>query len=1080
MSWRLQSYGKLGALAALAVSFSLRTAPVTADAPTPTPTRTVLSVTASATPTASPISSPTPAATASPTATRPVATGTPTLTPSPTASPSATCTPEAGAAAGAAVSPGCAATLQAIAALITPVAHGTTPPVRSLPTAGVRAKGGPRRTVPIGRPQPVAPRARLQDTVVQSTAGPLAIPSAIQNFDGVGNVDGVEPPDTEGAVGPSHYVQWVNNSFAIWDKQGNQLKGPTEGNTLWASLPDPASLCRTTNQGDPIVLYDRANDRWFMSQFAFTDVTTPPFHQCVAVSTSGDPTGSFKVWDFVVSTTAFNDYTKWGIGPDAYYASYNMFLVSGASPGAAAQAFNRAEMVSGIDNPHATALFQTTDNVLLPADQDGARSLAAGAPEPYVTIDRSGSNLVLYEFHVDWATPANSTFQKTQTLPTAPYISDLCGDSEVCIPQPGLGRTLEDNSDRPMYRLAYRNFGDHEAMVVNHTVDVDGSNHAGVRWYELRRSGSAWSIFQQGTYEPDANHRWMGSIAMDGAGNIALGYSVSGASIFPSIRYTGRLAGDPLGVMTLIEGTVINGSAIQGPGNGSRFFERWGDYSRMAIDPVDDRTFWYTQQYIAAGRPLDANPSDGNTWSTRIAAFQFTQGITFSPALPTSLTYGAAPFTLGAVATSGQPVILGASGACRLSGNSVTTTGVGTCTVTANVLAAPGFAPASATQSIPVAPAPLQVSADNKSIVAGNPLPTFTASYSGFVNGDGPGVIQGTLVFTTTATSTSPAGAYPITVSGITAANYTITFISGTLTVTNPPGGGGGGAPAPGTGTTITGTSPGGGQFSGSLDFSQLTGNAPTSSTGTFSASQGGSLSASNVGLIFSPGSLAGTNGPVIVSIQPAGTLSLTAPDCLAGAACGLIRQALRPTVPGGPFQYSPNGTLFQVTVTDQAGNAIRTFPSPVALLLKPNAADLAMARGDPKQLAVAYMVDEQTPAIANPLRFPAGTWVFFPPSAVTQDPATGNLLVQAQVLSGLISVFSHPVGYVQVLKDSAPLLSSFASDAQTFGRKPQWSYLQVVEPQIGERLLVQDPTSKNIAYVNAADVGPSGPPPAG
>jgi len=217
----------------------------------------------------------------------------------------------------------------------------------------------------------------------------------------------------------------------------------------------------------------------------------------------------------------------------------------------------------------------------------------------------------LFEFHVDWVTPANSTFTALPELNTAAFDREMCGYGlvGVCLPQPGIAQNLESLTAWLMYRLQYRNFGTHQSLVVNHTVDVNGTNRAGIRWYEIRKTTGNWSIYQQDTYSPDANHRWMGSVAMDNSGNMALGYSITnGSDIFPSIRYTGRLATDPLGQMPQGEGTIIAGTGSQISASG-----RWGDYSSMNVDPTDHCTFWYTTEY---GR------TDGR-WNTQIASFEF-------------------------------------------------------------------------------------------------------------------------------------------------------------------------------------------------------------------------------------------------------------------------------------------------------------------------------------------------------------------------------------------------------------------------------------------------------------------------
>ncbi|RMF93197.1 MAG: hypothetical protein D6736_02100, partial [Nitrospinota bacterium] len=251
---------------------------------------------------------------------------------------------------------------------------------------------------------------------------------------------------------------------------------------------------------------------------------------------------------------------------------------------------------------------------LLPADLDGPPP-PTGTPNFFVAMNDNPDQLNIWEFHADFANPNNSTFglngMPNTTLSTAPFDSDLCNFDRECIPQRGTRQRLDALSDRLMHRLQFRDFGDHWAMVTNHTVNT-GNDHAGIRWYELRNSGSGWTIFQQGTYAPDEHHRWMGSIAMDKDGNIALGYSVSSSSLFPSIRYAGREPGDPPGTLPQGEVTIMSGGGSQ---TGA---DRWGDYSAMMIDPTDDCTFWYTQEYYAQTGGLS-----GIGWRTRIASFRF-------------------------------------------------------------------------------------------------------------------------------------------------------------------------------------------------------------------------------------------------------------------------------------------------------------------------------------------------------------------------------------------------------------------------------------------------------------------------
>jgi hypothetical protein len=470
----------------------------------------------------------------------------------------------------------------------------------------------PRKWLPNreGVSAPVQVDPALQDSFV----GP-EIPSPMANFEGINNVDGVLPPDTVGDIGPNHYVQMVNLSFAVYNRSGSLLYGPANTNTIWTGF---RGACANTNDGDPIVLYDELADRWLVSQFALPNFPSGPFYECIAVSQTGDPLGAWHRYQFLISNSKLDDYPKFGVWPDGYYMSINQFtcnLFTCNWAGQGAVAFDRDKMLAGQSAQMVYFdLFSQDPNLggMLPSDLDGPLP-PANAPNLFVQVDDdawgySGDQLQIWQFDVNWSTPSSSTFTNIGNLPVASFDSNLCGYARNCLPQPG-GVNVDAISDRLMYRLQYRNFGAHQTLVTNHTVDVNGSDRAGIRWYELRNSGGGWNIFQQGTFSPDANHRWMGSVAMNAVGDIGLGYSVSSTSVFPSIRYTGRLDGDPTGEMTQGEGTIITGSGYQQHSSG-----RWGDYSMMGVDPTDDCTFWYTQEYYAV--------AGLSPWRTRVGAFK--------------------------------------------------------------------------------------------------------------------------------------------------------------------------------------------------------------------------------------------------------------------------------------------------------------------------------------------------------------------------------------------------------------------------------------------------------------------------
>ncbi len=455
---------------------------------------------------------------------------------------------------------------------------------------------------------------------------PIQMPEPLFNFNGISNRFNGWPPDTQGDIGPNHYIQWINLHFSIWqlDKvnlNASLVYGPVPGTTLFQGF---GGACEFNNDGDPITLYDPFADRWFMSQFALPYYPNSPFYQCVAVSTSPNPLGSWYRYEYLIPSGKMNDYPKFGVWPNAYFMTVNQFN-SGTSSwgGAGVAALERSAMLAGLP---ARMIFLDLYSVnsgfggMLPADFDGVLPPPDGAPGYFMEWDDSSwmggaDGLRLWEFHLDWDHPDEAIFGLSGLpnwfIPTTNVDPSMCNFSRNCISQPGTTTKLDAIADRLMYRLQYRNFGSYSSLVSNHTVDVDGTDHAGIHWFEVRKGAldTDWSLYQDGIFAPDSANRWMGSAALDHVGNMGLGYSVSSTSIYPSVRYTGRLAGDPLGSMLQGETSLIAGSGSQ---TGS---SRWGDYSMMGVDPIDDCTFWYTQQYVAQ--------TGSNTWTTRIGAFRF-------------------------------------------------------------------------------------------------------------------------------------------------------------------------------------------------------------------------------------------------------------------------------------------------------------------------------------------------------------------------------------------------------------------------------------------------------------------------
>jgi len=395
-------------------------------------------------------------------------------------------------------------------------------------------------------------------------------------------------------------VQFINLIFAVYDKTTGSIVaggGPFAGNTLWAGFGGP---CETNNDGDPIVLYDHLADRWLFSQFSINEGT-----QCVALSQGGDARGPYDRWAFVVSPGQQNDYPKLGVMPDAYYLSLRDFP-SNDGDFASAVAFNRAAMLAGSPTANFVkfslpCLSNDCPDGIQPPDLDGPAP-PSGTPGLFSRAwddDFDGpltgtDGYRLWELVPNFATPSASTFTELPIVPSAGFDSRMCGFFQVaCVVQPPPGEKVDPVDELQMYRAQYRHFTGYDTLLINTTVDATGRNVAGVRWAELRNFGSGWTLHQEGTYAPaDGLNRWMGSAAMDKAGNIAVGYSVSARSTFPSIRYTSRVAGDPPGTLPGGEVSLVEGSDVQ-----RRSFSRWGDYSSMSVDPVDDCTFWYTQEY---------------------------------------------------------------------------------------------------------------------------------------------------------------------------------------------------------------------------------------------------------------------------------------------------------------------------------------------------------------------------------------------------------------------------------------------------------------------------------------------------
>lgn len=458
----------------------------------------------------------------------------------------------------------------------------------------------------------------VREYLFESTALPKGPDPVWQNFNGESrgfetdaleeNFEGLngfpDPPDPVGCIGPNHYMQSINAVYAIYDRQGTLLAGPTNLNLLFGNVP--GSNC---NNGDPIIIYDEQASRWLVAEFSLCNAN---HRMLIAVSQTDDPTGSWHQYSFDVDDKP--DYMKFGVWRDAYYMGTNTHAAGSDD----CYAFERSKMLTGDQS----ALMVGFDNawrpgnamgvqIAVPADNDGAFA-PVGEPGIFMILNEDGEaggsdQLWIMELDVDWVTPNNSTFTRVQQLNVAAFSGNINTDWDN-IDQPGTNQFLCSVSDIVMNAPQYRNFGTHQTIVLCHTVDANGSELAGMRWYELRKTAGNWSIRQQGTYAPDAHSRWMGSIHMNGFKEIAMGYSISSSTVYPGIRVCGQNAMENAlasGVMNVAEMTIFTGTDSQTGSN------RWGDYTACFVDPVDDRTFWYTGMYV----------DNTNRRHTRIASF---------------------------------------------------------------------------------------------------------------------------------------------------------------------------------------------------------------------------------------------------------------------------------------------------------------------------------------------------------------------------------------------------------------------------------------------------------------------------
>jgi hypothetical protein len=467
-------------------------------------------------------------------------------------------------------------------------------------------------------PLPVRIEANVDGIGVPAIAGARSFPKVPLGAGGV-------PPDTNGAVGTHQYVQAVNSFIAVFDKQTLTFGDPVPLDVFFrpgqvrdyirtklAPITNTAkkpTQCMLENDGDPVVEFDSLAKRWVITQFQ----ETSGHSECIAISQTDDALGYYYRYEF--SLPAYNDYPKIAVWPNAYYVTYNMPY------GARVCAYERQKMLQGAPSPHQICYqLQQVFQGLLPADFGGGPPPNASSPEYFVSLASDNQSLLLWKFSPNWKNPSLSTFGKgpyyapNVTIPVAPFVQ-ACQNQD-CIPQKTAAEQLMPISDRVMYRFFYRRFQNHEVLLLNDTVDPNGAASA-IRWYEIRDPSGTPVVVQQGTYSPDSNSRWIGSLAMDKLGDIAVGYSVSGSGLNPSIAITGQTASDPRNGQLRAERSIVHGAGAE---SGT---DRWGDYSAMSIDPIDNCTFWYTQEYIGLGTGLQYIGKVLGGWNTRIVKFRF-------------------------------------------------------------------------------------------------------------------------------------------------------------------------------------------------------------------------------------------------------------------------------------------------------------------------------------------------------------------------------------------------------------------------------------------------------------------------
>jgi len=565
--------------------------------------------------------------------------------------------------------------------------------LRYIPQSGeseedIRLTRHPRHSS--GRPEKFDPVK-----TVRQAMQPSSMPAPIATYAGIGRSNSgcsCLPPDTNGDVGPNHYIQAVNVSFTILDKNGNTLLGPTTYNSLFSLMgATPCGL--NQNQGDPVVFYDHMADRWVISDFAFPSFPGASFYQCIAVSKTSDPVAG-GWWLYAVQVDPANpsylgDYPKFGLWPDAYYFTVNLFSNSSTFNGFRVFALDRNSMING--GPANTVAFSVDATnagdtySLVPATFRTGNSPPAGRDQFLLSVDSPSSGGVTltqvhaWKFHVDFVNPANSTFgvglnhQPNAQITVNGFVDAFTNSTSNLVPQPGTSAKLDALGDKIMYPLVYQNLGGTESLWADQTIMLNYPNGpTAIRWYQFDVTGGNFPGTpvqeQDWTNGGDGLFRWMPSIAVDAQGNAVISYSASSSSVFASIRYAGRLTGDPLHNLSQGEAVMVNGGGSQTSSSG-----RWGDYSMTGVDPADGMTFWNTHEYYTA--------TSSSTWATRIGKFRFAQPLTLSSGVSRKIHGDAGTFDIslpGIECRTGDYSIVLTFSNNVVSGNAAVTGGVGT------------------------------------------------------------------------------------------------------------------------------------------------------------------------------------------------------------------------------------------------------------------------------------------------------------------------------------------------------------------------------------------------------------------